>query len=70
MDGVAAEVPEEVGVLLENQHVDAGARQEQAEHHPGRPAADDAARSAAHAHGAFVQMMDLPASTISVAPVM
>ena len=43
MDRVAAEVAQEVGVLLEHHDVDAGARQQQAEHHAGRPAADDAA---------------------------
>src|SRR5437773_2319184 len=43
MDRVAAEVAQEVGVLLQHDHVDAGARQEQAEHHPGRAAAGDAA---------------------------
>ena len=43
VDRVAAEVAQEVGVLLEDQDVDAGPRQQEAEHHPGRPAADDAA---------------------------
>src|SRR5262249_45090590 len=43
MDGVAAEIAEEVGVLLEHDDVDAGARQQEAEHEPARPTADDAA---------------------------
>ncbi len=43
MDGVAAEIAQEVGVLLEHDHVDAGARQQEAEHEPARPTADDAA---------------------------
>ena len=43
MDGVAAKVAQEVGVLLEHDDVDAGARQQEAEHKPARPAADDTA---------------------------
>ena len=43
MDGVAAKVAQEVGVLLEHDDVDAGAREQEAEHHAGRAAADDAA---------------------------
>ena len=43
MDGVAAEVAQEIRVLLQHDHVDAGARQQEAEHHPGRPAAGDGA---------------------------
>ena len=43
MNGIAAEVPQEIGVLLEHHDVDAGARQQQAEHEPARPATDDAA---------------------------
>src|SRR5215475_13798921 len=35
MDGVAAEVAQEIGMLLEHQDVDAGAGEEKAEHHPG-----------------------------------
>ena len=46
MDGVAAEIAEEVGVLLEHDHVDAGARQQEAQHHAGGSAADDAAAAA------------------------
>ena len=49
MHGVAAEIAEEVGVLLQHHDVDPGAAQEIAEHHAGRPAADDAA---ADFHGA------------------
>ena len=43
MNGVAAEVAEEIGVLLEHDHVDAGPREQEAEHHARRPAAGDAA---------------------------
>ena len=43
MDRVAAEVAQEVGVLLQHDDVDAGAREQEAEHHAGRPAAGDAA---------------------------
>ena len=43
MDGVAAEVAEEVSVFLKDHYVDAGARQQEAEHHAGRSAAGDTA---------------------------
>jgi len=43
MDGVAAEVAQEIGMLLEHQDVDAGAGEEEAKHHPGRSAAGDRA---------------------------
>ena len=46
MDGVAAKIAQEVLVLLQHDHVDAGARQQQAEHHAGRTAADDRAGGA------------------------
>ena len=43
MDGVAAEVAEEVGVLFEDGDGDAGAGEQVAEHHACRTSADDAA---------------------------
>src|SRR5262244_4645861 len=43
MDGVAAEVAQEVGVLLEHHDRDAGARQQETEHHAGGSTAGDAA---------------------------
>jgi hypothetical protein len=43
MNGVAAEIAEEIRVLLQHDHVHSGARQQEAEHHAGRPAAGDAA---------------------------
>ena len=43
MNGVTAEVAQEIGVLLEHEHIDAGAREQEAEHHPGRPASGDRA---------------------------
>ena len=43
MDRVAAKVAEEIGVLFQNHDLDAGARQEVAEHHPAWAAAHDAA---------------------------
>jgi len=43
MDGIAAEVAKEIGVLLQHHDIDAGAREKKAKHHPGRPAAGDAA---------------------------
>ncbi len=42
VDGVAAEVAEEVGVLFEHGDGKASAGEQQAEHHPCRTAADDA----------------------------
>ena len=42
MDGVAAEVAEEIGVLLQHDDLDAGAGEQEAEHHAGRSAAGDA----------------------------
>ena len=41
--GVAAEVAQEVRVLLQHGHVDAGAGEQQAEEHAGRTAACDGA---------------------------
>ena len=41
MDGVAAEIAQEIGMLFEHQRLHAGAGEQQARHHPGRPAADD-----------------------------
>src|SRR6516225_950879 len=41
MDRVAAEIAEEIGVLLEHRDVDAGPGQQVSEHHPGRTAARD-----------------------------
>jgi hypothetical protein len=43
MDGVAAEVAQEVGMLLEHDDVDTGAREQETQHQPAGPAADDAA---------------------------
>ena len=42
VDGVAAEVAEEVLVLFEDGDVDAGAGEQEAEHHAGGASADDA----------------------------
>ena len=43
MDGVAAEIAQEISVLLQHDDIDAGARQQQTQHHAGRTAANDAA---------------------------
>jgi hypothetical protein len=43
VNGVAAEIAQEVGMLLKHDNVDAGARQQEAEHPPAGSAADDAA---------------------------
>jgi hypothetical protein len=42
MDRIAAEIPEEIPVPLEHDASDAGARQQKAEHDPGRSAASNA----------------------------
>ena len=43
MNRVAAEVAKEIGVLLQHHNMNAGARQQESEHHPGGAAARDAA---------------------------
>ena len=43
MNGIAAKVAEKIGMLLQHDNIDAGARQQKAEHHPGRATAGDAA---------------------------
>src|SRR5258705_5726808 len=43
VDCVAAKVAQEVGVLFENNNVDAGAREKKSQHHPGGSTASDAA---------------------------
>ena len=43
MNGVAAEIAQEIGVLLQHHDLNAGARQQESEHHAGRSAAGDAA---------------------------
>ncbi len=43
MNGVAAKIAQEIGVLLQHDDLDAGARQQVAQHHPGRAAAGDGA---------------------------
>ena len=45
MDGVAAKVAQEVRVLFQHHHLDAGACQQIAEHHAGGSASGDAAAS-------------------------
>ena len=40
--GVPAEVPQEIGVLLQQHHPNAAAGEQQGQHHPGRPAAGHA----------------------------
>ena len=51
MDRVAAEVAQEVGVLLEHEDLDACVGEEQPEHHPGRPSAGDATGRREGGHG-------------------
>ena len=46
VDRVAAEIAQEIAVLLQHQHLHPGPRQQKAEHHPGRAAAGDAAGDA------------------------
>src|SRR5258706_2408780 len=42
VDGVAAKIAQEIGMFLEDHHINAGARQQEAEHHAGRPSTSDA----------------------------
>jgi hypothetical protein len=42
MDGVAAEVAKEIGVLLQHEDIDSGTGKQKAEHHASRAAARDA----------------------------
>ena len=50
MHGVTPEIPQEIGVLLKHDHIDAGARQQIAQHHARRAAAGDAAAGGELAH--------------------
>ena len=65
MDGVAAEVAQEIGVLLQHDDVDACAREQEAEHHPRGAAAGDAAlrRTGIHRHSLRVRRHVQPGST-------
>ena len=42
MNGVAAEIAQEVGMFLQHHHIDARTREQKAEHETARPAANDA----------------------------
>ena len=58
VNSVAAEIAEEVDVLLKDRDVDSGAREEEAKHHSGGPTADDATsglldRDIGRCHGAM-----------------
>src|SRR5687767_16035212 len=46
MDGVAAEIAEEIAMFFEHEHVESGAREEETEHHSGGAGADDATAGA------------------------
>ena len=63
MHGIAAKIPEEIGVLFQHHRLDAGAAEQIAEHHAGRAAADDAAAGIYRARG-FVVPGGVPASMI------
>ncbi|GAA3816289.1 hypothetical protein GCM10022380_38250 [Amycolatopsis tucumanensis] len=52
MNGVPAEVAQEIPVLLQHGHLDSGPGQQDAEHHPGRAPANNAARHVFHADDA------------------
>jgi hypothetical protein len=41
MDGVAAEIAQEIGVFFQDNHLHAGAREKETKHHSGRAAAND-----------------------------
>ena len=42
MNGVAAEIAQEVGMFLQHHHIDARTREQKAEHETARPAANNA----------------------------
>src|SRR6516225_494201 len=65
MDGVAAEVAHEIGMLLENQDVDAGAGEEEAEHHPGWSTAGE---RATRGDGLASQLVHLGIQKMSAGP--
>jgi hypothetical protein len=60
MDRVAAKIAEEVGVFFQHRDIDAGAREQEAEHHAGRTAAGDDAAGRGHE----VQMRSTGSSTM------
>jgi hypothetical protein len=60
VDGVAPEVAEEVGVLLEDHHPDAGLGEQEPEHHAGRAAARHAARHRGWSPGHDGPMLQWP----------
>ena len=66
MHGVAAKIPEEIGVLFQHHVIDAGAAEQIAQHHAGRTAADDAA---ARGDGARRRSFPRSAGVHDLAPV-
>jgi hypothetical protein len=50
MNGIAPEIAQEVGVLFRHDDGNTGSRQQEAKHHPGGPAADNAARCIDRGH--------------------
>src|SRR5512137_791719 len=51
MYGIASEIAQEIGVLFQHDDGNAGAREQEAKHHPGRSAASDTARRFDRDHG-------------------
>src|SRR5215470_5241907 len=43
VNGIAAEIAEKIRMLLKDHHLNAGVREQEAQHHSGGPAASDAA---------------------------
>ena len=62
VDRVAAEIAEEIGVLLENADPAPGAREKEAGHHARRPAADDDQVRIRCAAGAMTSLLMCAAS--------
>src|SRR5258705_942 len=50
MDGVAAEIAEEIGVLFQDNHFNAGAGEKKTKHHAGRSTAGDQATNGCARH--------------------
>ncbi len=75
MNRVPAKIPQEVGVLLQDKHINAGASQPQSQHHSGRTASRDAA---VHRHveslsvrrclSAVIEMPDAGSLFLSLVP--
>src|SRR5690349_14717349 len=58
MHGISAKIAQEIGMLFENGDWDTSARQQEAEHHPGRTSADNAAGGFHRRHGLSLRSLN------------